>query len=1327
MYKTYIPSDTTNNPRGLAYDSVADELYVLVDGKAEDAVVVLDKSSGTAVRNFPVEGFSDTFSIHYLDGNVYVGASQDGMCCGPAPQWIIKLDAQTGAEVSKDRADDMMGTAYGMDHDGSNFITSNEYGGPHVEVLGAGSYERQSDIYFYDPNDHNSMNMVEGFTAVAYRTSDEEIFVAKGVKIWRSDSTGRIMQESTINTANVTSIHGAVFVGSNLYLADRGTSSIYSTGIPVPPTTISSDPRGMVTDGTSMYIVIDAEPADKLLKTNMLGVLDATWGDSGVVDLPGTEVDGITMTDDGSLYIVSNDERTVAEGGHGFRIERYPAIHKLNAATGAEVSIRQIEVEDDGGYRFQLFEPIRALTTDGTNLLFASPEQGCGYCGVWYKMNPNSYDPARFTWQYSGNLPEMRGFESLLLLPAEDENGKQLFAESQRLVGAGQATGPDPDTIARFDRTSGAMFAEVSPGSQNGQFKLNGMQIKGTAYSGLTLYVADDVTDTVYSTAMPENTIELTLVGDYSVGVAATVGLGGVSTYEADAVQFSVKRNSSMAVEFTTISTPDQSDVALTAGFVVTDTAATISGRINDPSIDQIYMAIKLPSAVFVDDNVEDGGYSNSLWQLDTPSAAQWHRSCMGEHSMPPERVTSGECSWRYAKVGGSSFSTGSSTAGSMTSNDKIEVNPGTRVQFNTTYDTEISSWTDKKLIQVAIVVSDIQGNESLTAWETIGQIVGPGSGSEPWPDDASGDFRFLEREPLYIDDSMHHIVLGLGMYTGEDIKIRFKFDSVDGMANDGEGWFLDDIMVIGAGYKSKIVSTTLLTTPQVSGAESYFRTFTTPFELSEGENMIGFRAQQGYNPFIEAFTVINGFVDMTPPSVSLSIEGLPTGATSDLSQTINGQVDDQTFASLQLNQALPGGDVVTYAPSVDGDTGEFSANVSLAQGANTFTATVVDGGGLSTTSDALIITGDKTPPTARVKVVTVTSEGEAVTGDKFFVIVSAQDPLSGVARVDNVPGGLLADAQQLSPIEDVPEILVRMHGLGKVADGHDTTHIMYSEVGAGTPIGANDVQVRIQDAAGLSSTQSAQIEVVSARSNRNYFLFPGVNYMGLGLIPDDGDSGTTDDASLDRLMSQDVTESVNPGFASAKGGSVNLGDVVKSTFAFHDSGTFLVHSPGAGANDTLVGMAPFQGMTVMTNEAQTVDGNEYDVFHKVGVAGFSAEQAVPIRLNIEGVFFTAGGQSLPPSKVLRIGYNLIAPHVLKDTLFETVYRGALIPKHLAVSAITFQRRVDVSIDGTSISADILEGFETNSLGDKLKPEVSYWTFIVQDDPFNPTIPVITP
>jgi hypothetical protein len=240
----------------------------------------------------------------------------------------------------------------------------------------------------------------------------------------------------------------------------------------------------------------------------------------------------------------------------------------------------------------------------------------------------------------------------------------------------------------------------------------------------------------------------------------------------------------------------------------------------------------------------------------------------------------------------------------------------------------------------------------------------------------------------------------------------------------------------------------------------------------------------------------------------------------------------------------------------------------------------------------------------------------------------------------------------------------------------------------------------------------SGSLNVVSARSNRNYFLFPLFNFMGLAIIPDDADDSTTDDASLDRLMLQDVSTLVNPGYADALGGVVTLGDVVESTFAFNSLGNFIVHTPGDGALDTLTELDPFQGTIVKTMEAV----NSVDVFKKVSVSGFTALQSVPIRVNIQGVFFRQG--QVPPDYVLRTGYNLVAPHSLTSRTFDNVFRGALIPDELAVSAITFERQVESDLaSDAAITAEVTEAFVTNSLGDYLNPVFAYWTFIVSGTP----------
>ena len=220
-----------------------------------------------------------------------------------------------------------------------------------------------------------------------------------------------------------------------------------------------------------------------------------------------------------------------------------------------------------------------------------------------------------------------------------------------------------------------------------------------------------------------------------------------------------------------------------------------------------------------------------------------------------------------------------------------------------------------------------------------------------------------------------------------------------------------------------------------------------------------------------------------------------------------------------------------------------------------------------------------------------------------------------------------------------------------------------------------------------------------------------------------DTNAATADD-SLDRLMTQDISSRVNSVFASghthvghSASGLVTLGDVVASTFAFSggSSGTFLVHTPGPAA-DTLLVLEPLQGMIMKTNANPVINSATVDIFKLLSVTGFTAQQSVPIRFNIKGLFFKTGAVT-PPQKTLAAGYNLVAPHILADTTFDLVYRGALVPNQLAVSAITFERRVDATQGSAKVDAEIFEGFTVDSLGDLLKPTLSYWTFIVSGTP----------
>lgn len=1310
--KAGIPSDITNKPRGLAYDPTANELYILVDGKGEapDHIVVVDPDDAsdppTPIRAFSLPLRGESTSITYLNGALYVGIEEFSHGGGGSPPVkILKLNPTTGAQIASITVGFLSGKPLGMASDGTSLIVAPEWGGPHVEYVDFDTAFKEKDVYFFDPSGPGFFE--EGFQGLAYSTTTPAFYPVKGNKVWRVEGNGELIDEFA--TA-LTGIQGAVFVDNKIFLADGGAKSIRSALVPLPPVTITQNPRAMATDGTNLFLAIDAEPDDKILKLSANpGALIGGFGDGGAADSPGTETDGLAILG-GFLYAVTNDVESVPTP-QGPVQQALPLIHRIDPATGDHLMKFPILVSN-GGVLEILKDELGSLASDGNNL-YAGVKGTGGITRRWFEIDVNNLQSfnlfgeqifapvAQPIDEFAGQLLPMDGFEAF-----EITMGAEFPANSQ-LIATGDVSGSgNADTIARFNKDSGAMFRETSSGATDGQFKLTGKDIKGMAYIATTtstttarkLYLADDTSNSVLSTKLPENTgVEVTVVGSYVTRLEVELDS---TTLGNDTTAYTIVRNPEVVVE---LQNP-------TNGFVITQATSTISGRVNDPSVGDVTIGITLPFAKFVDDAVDRGTSPAVLGVGTDGGGAQWHIAC--SDSAPgfpgPARASSPTCSWRYGIPDGPNFDTGTRTKGSLATKDPISASQDSKLKFFTGYDTEVASDADIKLVEVATVTTDLQGNDVVGQFQPVLQIVGAGGSGAPWPANAHASFHFVELSPLFINPNLVPIEFDLAPFAGQRIKIRFRFDSIDPHANNGEGWYVDDIQVSGAGIKTVTVTTTPI--DETDGGTRYFRAFSIPsFTLSEGQNTIGAEAQQPYSPYLQALVTVTGFVDTTLPQITLF--NVPA-ATNDLSHTLRGTIQDLTLQSLEIIQTVPDGSTSTiFAISSVPEGGTFNVGVTLPEGANTFNAQAIDGGGLIGAASLQTI-ADFTNPTAQVQVVPVTSQGEAVVGDQFFVLAAASDNLSGVASVTDVQSG-----DSLIPISSAPPILVEMHGLNTV-NGSSTTHVLLSTVQSGTPVGLNSISLTVTDSAGNQSTTSADVlSVVSARTNRNYFLFPGINFMGLALIPDDGNPATTDDASLDRLMAQDVTDQVNPAFVTHLATTtVTLGNVVDSTFAF-EAGTFLVHTPGTGAADTLTSMAPFQGMIIKTNEDLSTTSTTIDIFRQVDVEGFTAQQAVPIRINIQGLFIKTGDIT-PPEKTMSPGYNLVAPHILDDTTFDVVYRGALIPDQLAVSAITFERRVDADDEGSSgIGAEIFEGFVVQSLGELLKPVLSYWTYIVSGSP----------
>ena len=140
-----------------------------------------------------------------------------------------------------------------------------------------------------------------------------------------------------------------------------------------------------------------------------------------------------------------------------------------------------------------------------------------------------------------------------------------------------------------------------------------------------------------------------------------------------------------------------------------------------------------LPSTTFIDDSVQ-AGTSTAMWTLSSSSAGvNWHLACDDDdpNGFPgPNRTYTGDCAWRFGTPNEPNFRNGeSAVSGTMTSVDVITVSDDTELTFYTGYMTESMQDIDQKIIEVAEVSVDAQGNATTSGtWYAVKQIIGKGA-----------------------------------------------------------------------------------------------------------------------------------------------------------------------------------------------------------------------------------------------------------------------------------------------------------------------------------------------------------------------------------------------------------------------------------------------------------------------------------------------------------------------------------------------------------------------------------------------------------------------
>ena len=369
-------------------------------------------------------------------------------------------------------------------------------------------------------------------------------------------------------------------------------------------------------------------------------------------------------------------------------------------------------------------------------------------------------------------------------------------------------------------------------------------------------------------------------------------------------------------------------------------------------------------------------------------------------------------------------------------------------------------------------------------------------------------------------------------------------------------------------------------------------------------------------------------------------------------------------------------------------------------------------------------------------EIITILSDGEAMPGDGYFLIVAAAN--SDILDLVGTATAQLTSpmSQTLMPIANVSEVIRKMLGLDKLS-GKAVTHAWFAVTSTST--GQQNIQfdVTLTYSNSATTTVSATLHKVTARTNRNFFIQDGVNFVGLGLVPTD--------TSITNLLTQSVNNS-NPAFAALLNRQVTLADVIQSIFAFtfDNNASFESYNTadpitGADAADTFTQLAPFRGMVVVARNSVTpVNASSTDVFESVWVPG-TGTTTVPVKINIVGPFLATVGNNppLPAVQPLRTGFNLIAPHVWAPTPFDTAFggTGGFDPGQVFSSAISFQRSVfPVSVSPSMVGAIVVQQFVTESPAippfvapGTIDPVLSYWLRVAAlPGASNATPPVIT-
>ena len=802
----------------------------------------------------------------------------------------------------------------------------------------------------------------------------------------------------------------------------------------------------------------------------------------------------------------------------------------------------------------------------------------------------------------------------------------------------------------------------------------------------------------------PENTV----AGDYLA--TFSVVQDPPSPPPAQNALFTISRVDTLAVNITSPTTGDS----------FTDTPITVQGNVNDPTVATVTLGVDLPTTILFGNSDKTGPHggetvaereganafsTSGLWHYTNDFADPQNPRAIGQYSLAYTRdaVNAGTAPPGPLYT----FETGLPNSGDATG-EAFVVGQDTQFCSSYWYNNEGSIEFDLNLVRLKTfgvgtdLVDATQANQ--TGNPVLYQIV-------TFPPEFAGAF-FPNPGTFFtlpngnqgvfiphfdIDPSGAPIVtqvcVSLDPFIGQTVRPQFSFDSVDATLNDGEGWFVDDIIVQGAGAADgQILPVVNL---QWQGQ----------FDLAPGNNDITATAVRTAYDAQTATDTITVSLDISNPIIALDV--LPD-VTNNAVLAVTGtyQEDNPALLTVKVNNKL-----VLSQKSFDANDLTFSVTVNLTSGVNNILVNLVDAGALepvlanpaNVLSDQVIL--DQTPPTlvtaghATVYPLTATN---ATPGDPVVYQLSATDAETGIAKVEI----FTPSSKLMFAAVGVPEVMRVEWGT--------TGNFLFPTVIPGTAVpGELSLTVKATDSAGNIATGVVKATVRPAMEAWNTCLQFTFNLVSLPIQPADGDIPT--------VLNQ-VVANVNPLFA-IPAPPAKLSDVTESisywtggqSVAEGGTGTFQVYTPGPAADDLLV----------------LKEGKAYWFLMKQGahmetapLPGFTAKSNPCMNMTIAGVFLPPG--QVPPTFPVSSGWNMTGPHTEEDSTVQQFLAGVTFQNRNWTSLLNFVKKNDFDYSSDTVAPSnrvtaTLGAFESRfDLADPARRGEGFWLFVVADGNITP-------